>query len=363
MGIEVAIHSSEEPQVPSLDSMESQTNYNESEEDSDLAVVDNSDDSFNIANEDKDLGDMDSSYESDDSNDENDLDDYSIEESSYHDDNSELSEGDDDDDDDDDNSMYSLEQDDMVTMATSAQRSCSNESISESTVPHVIKNNIQTSSNNMDDDIAVSTDFIRDEPCNKNGDNQLEDADELPIINDNPSSIQEIMVDYDALAQVVFANMKGMNDHDLERIIELSLRERERRMMVEHNANAGVSATRRHHSRDGTSSERKHKSSRSRSRGSSTSVTKHRSNHHRERSTRHHSSKSDGHESSSSQRTRRRRRRKKKPMTFRRFVRRTRRAFRKSWTFKMTLSVLFGTVTLIIGVYVLTLFIKLIAKK
>ena len=381
MGIEAEIHSNTTlPQeAASLDLMESQgmlTNREAlSRGLSHIAVIHDAEDSSTSRSSDERNDDLDSSYDSDDSHDDG----FSYAQSAYHDedDNSELSHDDDDDDDDDDedNSVFSLEHDQEamvyergrgaseVTTITGMQSADSSESISEKSSHNENESkNVQIGPTEyqVDEDTIVAMDFNRDEISNNW--KVEEDVEDIPIIDDSDNYItcsesqSTDIVDYEVLAQVVFANMKSMNNSDLERIIELSLHERERRMMVEHNTNAGVRVSERRSSSERRGSSRGRESSRRKGSCSHDSRRTHRS------SDKNRCGKSSSHGPSSSQR-RRRRRRKKKPMTLKRFIRRTRRAFRKTWTFKKTLAVFFGTVTLAIGIYVLTLFIGLITTE
>jgi len=142
-----------------------------------------------------------------------------------------------------------------------------------------------------------------------------------------------------------------LSTRDLDRLINGALYERERRMMEEHNASVGLPPNKSVSMRRIKRKKRKNGKSNktSRRKRSQYSGSRGRS-----------SSKIEECNSSAGERMRRRRRRrKKKPLTFKLVVRRTKRYFRKYWSFKKSFTVLFGAVTLGIGIFVLVTLLQL----
>ena len=153
------------------------------------------------------------------------------------------------------------------------------------------------------------------------------------------------------MASLTKESLTLLSTRDLDRLINGALYERERRMMEEHNASVGLPPNKSVNMRRTKRRKRKKgkRSKTSSSRGSQYSGSRGSSSNKKEES----NSRAD------ERMRRRRRRRKKKPLTFKLVVRRTKRYFRKYWSIKKSFTVLFGAVTLGIGIFVLVTLLQL----
>lgn len=187
---------------------------------------------------------------------------------------------------------------------------------------------------------SSDSDFIRSEDDLSNFANDEVPAldNEIPLVKDNMNDLDIdeeqgtafTHIVYEDIVAVMLSNVNGMTDKDLERLIEQSLCEKEKRMRILHESG------------------RKEKPQ--------VNVKKIGSIRYDEDRKYRKRSKRTTAQCAEARRRKHGRRRKQKPMTVRRFIRKGRRTIRNYWTYRMTFSVLLGMGTLGIGIFVLVMF-------